>query len=160
MGATVRPKVSVQLRTPGDGTSVKRDRIVTVRPLGPGERSRVRFEVPVPGEPKLWQPLAPYLYEGLVHTAVDGRVQQVDRRRVGLRAVRVRRGMLEINDKPVELRGASIQEDMEGRGAAIGDADVERIVSDLKAVGANVTRAHYLLNERLLRRLDEEGILV
>jgi beta-glucuronidase len=152
--------VSVQVRTPGDGAGQKRDRTVAVRPLGPRERARVRFEVPVPGDPHLWQPGAPYLYDALVHTSVGGEVQQVDRARVGLRAVRVRRGLLEINGQPVELRGASIQEDMEGHGAALTDGDIERIVSDLKAVGANVTRAHYLLNERLLRRFDEEGILV
>jgi hypothetical protein len=40
------------------------------------------------------------------------------------------------------------------------DADVEQIVADLKRIGANVTRAHYLLDPRLLNRLDEEGILV
>ena len=33
-------------------------------------------------------------------------------------------------------------------------------MDDLKSLGANVTRAHYLLNDRLLSRLDEEGILV
>ncbi|MGI8731156.1 MAG: glycoside hydrolase family 2 TIM barrel-domain containing protein, partial [Solirubrobacteraceae bacterium] len=37
---------------------------------------------------------------------------------------------------------------------------VESTVEELKALGANVTRAHYLLDERLLRRFDEEGILV
>lgn len=30
----------------------------------------------------------------------------------------------------------------------------------MRALGANVTRAHYALDERLLRRFDEEGILV
>src|SRR3712207_771271 len=37
---------------------------------------------------------------------------------------------------------------------------MDRIVADLEAVHANVTRAHYLLNDGLLDRLDAAGILV
>ena len=33
-------------------------------------------------------------------------------------------------------------------------------MADLQSLGANVTRAHYLLNEDLLRRLDRAGIMV
>lgn len=155
------PRVEVQIRAPGDGPPVKSDRQVDVRALAPGERARVKFEVPVPGDaPELWAPGNPALYDGLVHTKADGRLQQVDRKRIGLRYVQVRNGLLELNGKPVELRGTSIQEDMQGAGPALSDEDVERIVGELKALGANVTRAHYLLNERLLRRFDEEGILV
>jgi len=40
------------------------------------------------------------------------------------------------------------------------DADMDTTVAQLKALHANVTRAHYLLNERLLDRFDEAGILV
>ncbi len=72
----------------------------------------------------------------------------------------VRDGLLELNGKPIELRGASIQEDIDGHGPALTDADVDAIVAQLKAVGANVTRAHYALDERLQRKLDEAGIMV
>ena len=37
---------------------------------------------------------------------------------------------------------------------------MDRIVADLKELGANVTRSHYVLSERLLARLDRAGILV
>ena len=37
---------------------------------------------------------------------------------------------------------------------------MDRIVSDLKALRANVTRAHYLISERLLSKLDRAGIMV
>ena len=37
---------------------------------------------------------------------------------------------------------------------------MDRIVADLKELGANVTRSHYVLNDRLLSRLDRAGILV
>ncbi|HEV2813943.1 MAG TPA: glycoside hydrolase family 2 TIM barrel-domain containing protein, partial [Solirubrobacteraceae bacterium] len=71
-----------------------------------------------------------------------------------------RDGHLELNGRRLDLRGASIQEDMPGRGPALTDQDIEQVVAELNAVGANVTRAHYLLDPRLLDRLDEEGILV
>jgi hypothetical protein len=74
--------------------------------------------------------------------------------------VAVKRGHLYLNNRPLQMRGASIHEDMPGDGAALTNADMRQIVSDLKALGANVTRAHYLLNPRLLSMLDRAGIMV
>ena len=83
--------------------------------------------------------------------ASDGRPMGVWRRAVGLRSVEVRRGLLYLNNRRIQLRGASIHEDMPGHGAALTGADNARIVADLQSLGANVTRAHYLLNEDLLQ---------
>ena len=50
---------------------------------------------------------------------------------------------------------------MPGSGAALTGADMDRIVADLKDLGANITRAHYLLNDRAARsRFDRAGIMV
>ena len=155
--SAVSPLVAVGLRAPDGTTSVKEHR---TRDLRPGERVRVRFAVPVQGDPAVWWPEDPQLYGATVRTRVGGSVQQVDRHRIGLRTVDVRRGMLRLNGRVLDLRGASIQEDVQGRGPALTEADIEATVRELKELGANVTRAHYLLNERLLERLDEEGILV
>lgn len=154
---TARPTVTVVLRAPDGTVSTGR---ATSRALRPGERARLRFRVPVRGTPALWAPGTPKLYDARIETRLGDRLLQVDERRIGLRSVAVRNGMLELNGRAVDLRGTSIQEDLRGRGPALTEGDVERIVEELKEVGANVTRAHYLLNERLLRRLDEEGILV
>jgi beta-glucuronidase len=72
----------------------------------------------------------------------------------------VRNGLLLLNGRAVQLRGASIQEDVLGRGAALTTADIDRVVAELKALGADITRAHYALSERMLDRLDAAGILV
>ena len=152
-----QPAVRLTLRSPDGATSVGSAR---PRILRPGERVRVRFKVPVKGKPKLWDPEHPNLYDATVRTIVGAGVIQADRRRVGLRTVKVVNGALRLNDRVLDLRGASIQEDTPGRGPALTDADVETTVDELKSLGANVTRAHYLLDERLLRRFDEEGILV
>ena len=153
-----RPHVAVRLQAPDDDAATQKT--VKLRTIRPGETARVQYRVPVPGAPKLWAPEQPNLYDATVQARLGDVVQDTDSERVGLRAVRVRDGQLWLNGRRLDLRGASIQEDMPGRGPALTDADVERIVGDLKAVGANVTRAHYLLDERLLRRFDEEGILV
>ena len=80
--------------------------------------------------------------------------------RIGLRSVEVKAGHLWLNNRRIQLRGASIHEDMPGSGAALTASDMDRIVADLKDLGANITRAHYLLNPRLLDRLDRAGIMV
>lgn len=158
-GATmVRPQLRARLTDP-DGDAAG-DAQATARPLAPGESARVRFDIPVDGDAKLWGPGHPALYGAALDTISPGGVQQRDSARIGLRTVTVRDGLLELNGKPVELRGASIQEDVDGHGPALTDSDVNAVVAQLKAVGANVTRAHYALDERLQRKLDEAGIMV
>jgi beta-galactosidase/beta-glucuronidase len=119
----------------------------------------VTVTLPVPA-PQLWKPEDPRLYSAELTLRSGGVVQQVERRRVGLRSVEVRRGRLLLNNREIKLAGASIHEDMPGSGAALSGADMDRIVADLKELGANVTRSHYVLNDRLLSRLDRAGILV
>jgi hypothetical protein len=152
-----QPAVTARLQSPDGDIS---ERTVTPRALRPGERVRLRFSVPIKGDVKTWSPEHPDRYAGTVATRTGGQVVQVDQRYIGLRTVDVRDGMLRLNGRPLDLRGASIQEDIPGRGPAMTDADIESTVEELKALGANVTRAHYLLDPRLLDRFDKEGILV
>jgi beta-galactosidase len=154
----VQPAVSVRLVAPESGRPTAY--AIPVRSILPGETALVRRTLPVPGTPQLWSPESPRLYDATVSTRLGAAVQQVDRLRIGLRSVTVRGGQLLLNGHPLDLRGASIQEDVPGRGPALSDRDMDRIVADLQALRANVTRAHYLLNERLLQRLDRAGILV
>ncbi|MDX6691262.1 MAG: beta-galactosidase [Solirubrobacteraceae bacterium] len=152
-----RPVLTAAMRSP-DGT-VSRG-TATPRTLHPGERLRVRFIVPIHGEAKVWSPEKPQLYDTTITTSAGGRVAQIDHDRLGLRTVDVTDGTLRLNGRALDLRGASIQEDMPGRGPALTDQDIDEIVSELKALHVNVTRAHYLLDKRLLDRFDEAGILV
>jgi beta-galactosidase/beta-glucuronidase len=148
----------LQLRAPSGALTSK---VVTVRGLKPGEKRRVGFPAHIQGAPQLWSPVHPNLYDAYAEVRVGGEIQQVVQRRVGLRYIRVANGgQLYLNGHHLDLRGASIQEDLPGRGPALRDEDVEQIIADIKSLGANVTRAQYPLNERILERLDEEGILV
>jgi beta-glucuronidase len=151
----VEPVLDVLLRAPAGRLTRKRFRLPAQR----AAKRRVRLSMRVPS-PQLWSPDAPNLY-GARFTLRTGRtVHQVERRAVGLRSVTVKRGMLHLNNRRIQLRGASIHEDMPGSGAALSEADMDRIVADLQEVGANVTRAHYLLTDRLLSKLDRAGIFV
>lgn len=150
------PRISVTLRPPrGQAVEVAH----AAGELAPGQRRHVRFTFAVP-RPQLWAPDHPVLYQERVEATAGDRVEQRDLGHVGIRTVRVRGGLLEVNGRPVELRGAAIQEDVAGRGPALTDADMDAIVAKLKALHATVTRAHYLLNDRLLDRLDRAGIMV
>jgi hypothetical protein len=152
---SIRPSLEVRLRAPGGRLTTKTFRLPKQR----SKRRRIQLSVPVPA-PQLWSPDDPRLYSAAFTLRERGQVVQRERRRIGLRSVEVKGGHLFLNNRRIQLRGASIHEDMPGSGAALTGADMDRIVADLKDLGANITRAHYLMNDRLLDRFDRAGIMV
>jgi hypothetical protein len=149
--------VIVRVRSPS-GTVFAGSQRVT--PIAPGGASPVSFRVVV-RSPALWAPAHPALYSVDVRVVSSGHVvEQEQRLAVGMRSVAVRRGLLYLNGQRLWLHGAAIHEDIPGHGAALRNADIRTIVSQLKALGANVTRAHYELSPRLLDALDRAGIMV
>ena len=141
----IAPSLDVKLRSPSGRVTSQRFRLPPQR----SKQRRLQLSMRVPA-PELWSPDAPRLYAADITLRERGRVVQRERRRIGLRSVEVKRGHLWLNNRRIQLRGASIHEDMPGSGAALTGADMDRIVADLQDLGANVTRAHYLLNDRLL----------
>ncbi len=123
--------------------------------LAPREARTVRTSVTVE-RPALWAPGSPALYDLELGAGAGGGW----RGRVGLREVSRRGPRLLLNGKPLVLRGASIHEDVPGRGDALRPGDDEAIVADLRAIGANATRAQHPLSPMLLERLDAAGLLV
>jgi hypothetical protein len=79
---------------------------------------------------------------------------------VGLREVRRAGGRLLLNGRRLRLHGASLHEDVPGRGDALTPADMDGLVRDLRRIGANATRAQHALSPPLLERLDRAGIVV
>jgi hypothetical protein len=106
--------------------------------------------------PQLWAPGRPRLHDLVVQ--VDG--ESSLRRRVGLRELRWGGGRLRLNGRPLRLTGASLPPDAEGRGDALTGEEQDRIVEQLRAVGANATRAQFPLSDEMLGRLDAAGIMV
>jgi hypothetical protein len=156
-GPRIDPRLTVRLRSPGPHPRVVQKTFKFAKQRAP--RRGIRLKIKVPG-PTLWSPDRPALYDARFTLRDAGRVVQVERRQVGLRSVQVKQRRIYLNNRLVNLRGASIHEDMPGHGAALTNGDMNRIVNDLKAVHANVTRAHYLLSDRLLSKLDRAGIMV
>lgn len=149
-----RPRVAIRVTLRSPGGTLSTHTFTTRR------RGEVAFDFPLSGTPDLWSPDHPALYSTVVTTRVGGHTAQVDRFRSGIRALQVKGGLLFLNGRRVQLRGASIQEDVPGRGPALRPHDIDRIVSELKAVGANVTRAQYGLSEELMSALDRAGIML
>jgi hypothetical protein len=147
--------LEVHLRSPSGRVVEKTFRLPRQR----SERRRLQLELPVPA-PELWSPETPNLYSARIVLRDGGDTMQVERRAIGLRSVEVKNGLLYLNNRRIQLRGASIHEDMPGHGAALTPGDMRQIVSDLKELGANITRAHYLMSDRLLALFDRAGILV
>jgi hypothetical protein len=151
----IKPRLEVTLRSPAGRVTRKTFRLATQR----ARHRRITVSMPVPA-PKLWSPDRPQLYRATLELSNGRSLQQVVKRRVGLRSVKVKNGLLYLNNRRLRMRGASIHEDMPGHGAALTRSDMRQYVSDLKALGANVTRAHYLLTDRLLSMFDRAGIMV
>ena len=149
--------VRVTMRSPSGAVT---SHTFTTRGPGRGRSLGVSFDFPLAGTPDLWSPGHPALYSTRVETSSGGHLAQDDSFHTGVRAVEVRGGLLYLNGRRVQLRGASIEEDVPGRGPALRPSDIAQIVGELKAVGANVTRAQYGLSDELMSALDRAGILL
>jgi hypothetical protein len=123
--------------------------------LAPGEVRRVETRVVVE-HPALWAPGSPSLYVLKLRAPGGGAWDDM----VGLRELSWAGGKLMLNGRRLRLHGASLHEDVEGRGDALLPSDMDALVGDLRAVGANATRAQHGLSTALLERLDRAGILV
>ena len=107
--------------------------------------------------PELWSPRTPNLWN--LDLEVPG--EATYRARVGLRQVVAKGADLLLNGDPVKLRGASIHEDVFGRGDGLlpgrpGPASSR----SCEAIDANATRSQHPLDPGLLERLDAAGIMV
>ena len=115
----------------------------------------VRASLDVPAE-ALWSPERPVLHQ--LTLAVGD--EAVLRRAVGLRELAWGGGELSLNDRPLLLRGASLPPGILERGDALRPRDMDALIAQLRAIGANATRAQRPLSRALLERLDTAGILV
>jgi hypothetical protein len=107
-------------------------------------------------DPALWSPGKPSLYELKLEVAGESGYFA----RVGLRQLTWHGGRMLLNGRQLKLHGASIQEDAQGRGDALTPADQNRVIAELKAIGANAVRSQHPLDPAMLERLDASGFVV
>jgi len=150
-----RPRLTIRLKAPNGQVTVRR---LWLRGSTAGRR-RQKIQIAAPA-PQLWSPDDPRLYDARASLVYDGGVVQVENRKLGFRSIEVRDGVLLLNNRPINLRGASMHEDAPGRGAGFNGYDMDTAVRELRELGANVTRSHYVLSQGLLNRFDKAGILV
>ncbi|MFI5005489.1 MAG: glycoside hydrolase family 2 protein [Solirubrobacterales bacterium] len=162
--ATVRLSVAVRNDGPAraiapEGTLSRAGRTIPVsfpaQLVGAEETVRMSATVTVP-EPALWSPAGPNLYELTLAVAGESSYSA----RVGLRELTWGAGRMHLDGEPLNLHGASIQTEARGHGDALGPAEEDALVRELKAIGANATRSQHPLPAGLLERLDAAGILV
>jgi beta-glucuronidase len=111
-------------------------------------------------KPRLWQPGSPKLYDMTVGALVRGRRLASYRLRFGVRKLETRRGgVILLNGKRLNLRGASIHEDDKDEGGALSQGTRNLLVSRLRDLRASVTRSHYPLHPAFLEAFDRYGIL-
>jgi hypothetical protein len=165
-GGRARVDVAVRVR---NRTAARRLRLAgtlardgAARPLrfaaarvGRGRLRTLRASV-VLDEPALWSPRSPSRYE--LRVAVPGEASL--RRMVGLRELRWGGGGLSVNGAALVLRGAALPADARGHGDALSATDEQRLIAELRAVGANATRSQMPLAQSMLDRLDAAGIFV
>ncbi len=123
----------------------------------PGQTVTMTTTVTVP-HPALWSPSAPNLYELKLATGGDEGGSYTAH--IGLRELTWHGARVYLNGERLRLHGASLQEDALGHGDALTGGDEDRLVAELKAIGANAVRSQYPLYPGLLKRLDAAGILV
>jgi beta-glucuronidase len=115
--------------------------------------------------PELWQPGRPTLYPMTVYADESrGRRGTVRRAayklRFGIKKLETRRGgVILLNGKRLNLRGASIHEDDLEEGGAMSQGTRRLLVSRLRDLRATVTRSHYPLHPAFLELFDKYGIL-
>jgi beta-galactosidase len=111
--------------------------------------------------PALWTAETPTLYT-LELTLRDGdRVLQTHRQRIGLREIAIVDGVLQLNGRPLKLRGVDRHDIFPDVGRAATPALLRRDLDLIRRANINFIRtSHYPSDERLLDLCDELGVYV
>ena len=167
----VRGPAKVEVRTALRNMTGK-DREVRLRLSVRGQRMTLHPEtVPKHGHrelttrltikhPRLWQPRSPALYPITVHAYEGGEQRAAYRLRFGVRKFETRPGgVILLNGRRLNARGASIHEDDLEEGGALSQGTRRLLVNRLRDLGATITRSHYPLHPAFLEAFDRYGIL-
>jgi beta-glucuronidase len=118
-------------------------------------------------KPRLWEPGDPQLYDITVGALLCRKKLKMCRDEVGayratfgVRKIDPRPGgVILLNGKRLNLRGASIHEDDLNEGGALSQSTRTLLVNRLKNLGATITRSHYPLHPAFIEAFDRAGIM-
>jgi beta-glucuronidase len=122
-------------------------------------RREIRTRITI-RRPRLWAPRDPELYNMSI-SATTGRTERSTYRLAfGVRKIDTKPGgVITLNGKRLNLRGASIHEDDLQEGGALSQATRTQLLNRLESLGATVTRSHYPLHPAFIEMLDRAGIM-
>jgi beta-glucuronidase len=111
-------------------------------------------------KPRLWAPRKPELYGMTVGAVADGRQRSTYRLTFGVKKIAVRPGgVILLNGKRLNLRGASVMEDDRVEGGALSQRTRGLLLNRLKNLGATITRSQYPMHPAFIEALDRAGIM-
>lgn len=111
--------------------------------------------------PRLWAPGHPTLYRAtLTLTDAKGRPLGGYLDYSGIRSITVKNGRLELNGRPLDLRGVDFQEENVSTGAALTPAQTQQLLSWVSELGGTIIRTHYPVGPLMEELADRDGILI
>ena len=116
-----------------------------------------RLRIP---KPRLWSPKRPYLYPVKITVSSGGRTVGTYSLKSGVRSLKVSRGRLYLNGRPVNMRGVGVHEDTRTQGFAVDNAFRAKLVGEARALGATVLRTHYPMHPYIHELADKTGLLI
>jgi beta-glucuronidase len=167
VGGKARVEVRTTLRN-----FTKKDRDVSLIITISGQRFKIEPEtVPALGRrelsetfiiknPRLWAPRKPELYDMSVSAVTGRELRGTYRLSFGVRKIdTLPGGIITLNGKRLNLKGASIHEDDLQEGGALSQSTRTLLLNRLKNLGATITRSHYPLHPAFVEALDRAGIM-
>ena len=129
------------------------------RTLRPGREADFAGSLRV-ANPRLWTPARPHLYAAAIEVRSGGRRVARWQLRTGVRSVKVSRGRLYLNGRPVNIRGVGLHEDNRAQGFAVDNPWRRWLVREAEALGATMLRTHYPMHPYIHELADRKGLLI
>ena len=135
------------------------DRLLSTRNTAMnGEKALIRFPV---ASPELWSAETPSLYTLEIELRQGSGTVQTLRKKVGIREISVKDGVLLLNGAPIKLHGVNSHDLDPETGKTLSRESLERDVRMWKEGNINFLRgSHYAQDERKLDLCDSLGIYV
>ena len=145
-------------------TRVSAPTAVTGRLLDPNGNSVANLEFDSAGaarltvaRPQLWTAETPALYTLELALSSGQKITE----KIGLREVRIVDGVLQLNGRPIKLRGVDHHDLWPDSGRVASETKMRRDLELIKAANCNFVRtSHYPPHPRLLELCDEMGLYV
>ncbi len=138
----------------------KIEAVTTIDPFsGEAVLADQKFEI---GQPALWSPEKPDLYEAVTEVSFNGKIVDVQTTTFGIRSIKftAEKGFL-LNGQPVELKGGCLHHDNGPLGSAAFETAEYRRVKTMKENGFNAIRtSHNPPSKHFLDACDKLGMLV